>query len=826
MSAYIAHVRERDGTEQSLEDHLTGVAERAQQNAEKIGLGKIGELLGLLHDVGKYSDAFQQYIRSAEGLIDQDSDEYVDVAKRRGKIDHSTAGSQIVWRALSDADSVVREVTAQILALILASHHSGLIDCLKPDGADLFTRRMVKEDSLTHLSEVRLKLPHSLIQRIEDLLEDAALVSSLHAFLTAIREKEKRIPEGKFRRACFKTGLLLRMLFSSLIDADRTDTADFERGHDSRSHIKGETCDWEVLMERLENHLAVLASESPLDQDRRAISDHCRCAAAREKGIFTLTVPTGAGKTLASLRFALHHALRYKDTPQKIDRIFYIIPYTSIIDQNADSVRKILEPAEEKGKIVLECHSNLTSEQETWRNRLLAENWDAPIIFTTSVQFLETLFGGGTRNARRTHRFASSIFIFDEIQTLPVRVVHLFCNAINFLTEQCGASAILCTATQPLLNGVDKTQGAAAYIPDDEIMPNTSELFERFRRVEVIDRTRSRGYTDEETAALTLEERSLFGTCLTIVNTTETARKVYNIVNEEFGNTVHLSANMCPAHRMKVLNKIRADLSDNPQIPLICISTQVIEAGVDVDFGAVVRCLAGLDSIAQAAGRCNRHGRRKRGRVSIINLNGENIEKLTDIRKGRDIMRLILAERKSDPDAAVADLLAPDVMDRYFRHYFYERAMEMRYEVRGERDDSLLNMLSENTYANHEYLRGKPSRPLPLRQSFASASEIFKAIDAPTRGIVVPYEEGEDIVTQLCGDFNPSKNAPLIRRLQQYTVNVYPHTFDILAQRNALHEIKMSDGVGLGIWTLNPAHYDSKFGLSREPVSKLQTVQT
>jgi CRISPR-associated endonuclease/helicase Cas3 len=231
--------------------------------------------------------------------------------------------------------------------------------------------------------------------------------------------------------------------------------------------------DWGKLIERLENHLASFKKDEKIDAIRTEVSKHCLKAADREKGIFTLTVPTGGGKTLSSMRFALHHAKKHS-----LNRIIYVIPFTTIIDQNADVIRKILEPKTERySSIVLEHHSNLTPDEESWRGKILSENWDAPVVFTTSVQFLEALYSGGTRSVRRMHQLANALIIFDEIQSLPIKCVHLFNNSINFLVESCKASTVLCTATQPLLNKVDTIKGACANDFSNEIIPTICEIF-------------------------------------------------------------------------------------------------------------------------------------------------------------------------------------------------------------------------------------------------------------------------------------------------------------------------------------------------------------
>ena len=818
----IAHIRKRDGARQTLEEHLFGTASLSKIHAEKIALRAMGELQGLLHDVGKYSLKFQAYLASAEGLLDQDCDEYVDAAQLRGKIDHSTAGAQYVWKNLPHEDPV-DHLAAQLLALSLASHHSGLIDCLAPDGSDIFTKRMNKLDKNTHYAEVLGKMPLPVEQRIRELLEGAELLTELKNHISSIIKNEKVNGAGNgsemMSRVFFKAGLTLRMLFSSLIDGDRTDTANFEKDWTASARQGGDYISWSVLVNRLEKQLASFKSDGPVNETRKKVSDECRTAAKKERGFFTLSVPTGGGKTLASLRFALHHALRFEDTLRKIDRIIYVIPYTSIIDQNAQVARDILEMPHEKNRVVLECHSNLAEERESWQSRLMTENWDAPIVFTTSVQFLEALFGGGTRSVRRMHQLANAILIFDEIQTLPVRTVHMFCNALNYLVEHCGTSAVFCTATQPLLHRVNTALGSLRYSKKDEIVQDIPALFEAFRRVEVLDRTRPKGYSDEEIASLALDQQKSSATCLVVVNTTGMARRLYRMIKNEFPETVHLSASMCPAHRREVLERIRKSLEENPQCPLICVATQVIEAGVDVDFGSVIRCLAGMDSMAQAAGRCNRHGLRESGQVLIVNPIEDPIDRLVDIKVGRDEAKNLLQDMKNDSDGSV-DLLHPDVMTRYFEHYFFKRAGDMAYPVTEYRDDTLLNMLSSNTMAAADYRPlANGSQQISLKQSFASAASLFRALDASTRGVIVPYDGGRNIITALSGRIDdPVKGYALMRRAQLFAVNVYPNIFDKLMKSNAIYEIN-----GLGVWGLREEYYSPEFGLAHEAVTRLET---
>jgi len=534
-------------------------------------------------------------------------------------------------------------------------------------------------------------------------------------------------------------------------------------------------------------------------------------------GVFTLTVPTGGGKTLASLRFALHHANKHK-----LDRLIFIIPYTSIIDQNARVVRDILEvDKRDQGKFVLEHHSNLLPELQNWKTKILSENWDAPIIYTTSVQFLETLFSGGTRSARRMHQLARSVIVFDEIQTLPIKTIHLFCNAINFLTTHCHSSVVLCTATQPLLNKVNKEKGYIRFSEKNEIISDGKTIFKNLKRVEVINKIKPSGWEIPEISQLAIEQISKKLSCLIIVNTKKNAREIYEeLIQHTAFPVYHLSTSMCAAHRMASLNEIREKLKESK--PIICVSTQLIEAGVDVDFGTVIRFVSGIDSIVQAAGRCNRNGKRPSGKVFVINPKSESIDSLHDIKTGSDISMRIFEELHNPKSGLPNDLIHPQVMERYFQYYFYNRAVEMDYNVDVGRNDTLLNLLSNNSISVSEYSREHDKEPqMYFRQSFATAGNVFKAIDAPTQGIVVPYSKnGKKIVADLFSQFAVEQQYKLLQKAQKYTVNTFPNEIKKLAEQKAVREVPE-----IGVLVLNDLRfYHPQFGLSTEIKTEYETL--
>lgn len=816
INEYIAHIRERDRRAQSLSQHLLDTASLSEQFASKIGLGKQGRIVGLLHDLGKASNEFLRYIKSANGMINSDEDDYLDPTTNKGKIDHSSAGAQLIYeffKSKSNDDLLL----SQLLSLVIASHHSGLIDCLDPSGNDIFTRRMNKLDEKTHLRECKVNISGENDLEVWRILSDITVSESLNQKVNSLR-KENDSRETYL----FKIGLLTRFLFSCLIDADRINTADFEFPEQSaRRNLKGFD-NWNELIEKLNSHLRSLENsslekteaEKKIDVIRREISDCCFRFSAKPKGLYKLSVPTGGGKTLSSLRFALKHAQIHR-----MDRIVYVIPYTSIIDQNAGKAIDILENKDENGvnlgNIVLEHHSNLTPEEETSRQKLLAENWDAPIVFTTMVKFLDTIYGHGTRDARRMHNLANTVIIFDEVQTLPIKCVQIFNMAVQFLVDDCGSTVVLCTATQPLLDKIEPIQRALKIDPEHEMIPDSEQLFSKLKRVVPFDKRKNGGWQEEETAALVKDELELSGSVLVVVNTKKGALELFQQLKDRINGVVyHLSTNMCPEHRMSVLKDIKSRLENKNRV--VCVSTQLIEAGIDIDFGSVIRYLAGLDSLAQAAGRCNRNGSRASlGRFFVINPKDEYLGNLKSISIGRDIAQRVL-------DEFDGDIIGPKAIETYYRYFFYDRKDEMPYKIRRSsvmnKEDNLFNLLSTNSISLQEYQRINNSSPnIKLRQSFMTASNAFNVIDSSVHGVIVPYGLGTGIIEKLCGSPSVETEYTLLRAAQRYSIDLFDNEFQSLTRRGVIHEIQD----GAGIFYIEKSYYDSDHGFSGEPTSDM-----
>lgn len=826
-SSFVAHVRKADRSVQTVSEHLCGVAAKCGGLSKKAGLTKAGEIQGLMHDFGKYSLQFKNYISSATELLNPDiDDEWVDFKGLKGRIDHSTAGAQWVYQTLKNLRDGGQydkkdELCAQMLALCIASHHSGLIDCIDVEGKDTFKKRIEKADKDTHLTECITNADPTLLVKAKALCS-SELVSEIWTLVDRILKTPNAIDKVKE----FQMGMLARFLFSTLIDADRMDSADFENPRNGSQRSQGMP-DWAVPVARLEAHLQMLATSSvgkPSDIDirRREISQKCKDRATEEQGIFTLSVPTGGGKTLASLRYALHHAQKHQ-----LDRIIFIIPYTSIIEQNAKAVREVIESTDDPRPWVLEHHSNLEPEKQTWQSKLFTENWDSPIVFTTMVQFLEACFAGGTQSPRRFHQLAKAVLVFDEIQTLPIKCVHVFCNALNFLVDHAKTTALLCTATQPLLNKVPEPKyGQLRLSGGHELVGDSASLnqvFAQLDRVEVINQCESQGWSPEVMRDFVWQQFEKTKSVLVIVNTKEWAQKLY-LTCQEKGvaqeTLFHLSTNQCAAHRKALLDGpcgIKSRLKAGQ--PVLCISTQLIEAGVDVSFACVVRFLAGLDSIAQAAGRCNRHGELQdtnaqsvKGKVYVVKPDRESTEMLHEIEEGKRCAQRVFDEMADAhlPNKAVS----PEVIAQYFKYFFYARKDQMCYPLGDGSGRNLLSLLGDNRRGQggnggKNQMRERQGKEKLLMQSFMEAGKAFKAIDAPTQSVIVPYGDGANFIAELCRlDPNFPEFYKTLRQTQKCSVNVFPKVWEQLMRAKAIRQIQDT-----GVFFLLDQHYDRSFGV-------------
>lgn len=736
-SAYLGHLDEETGREQLLRDHLTGVADLAGRFAAAFGEEAMGRLLGLYHDIGKYSKEFQEYLRADEA----------EKKRRRGRIDHSTAGAQEIVKLGQGTgqgkSSRLSKGMAHVMAFCIAGHHGGIPNQGTPANT---------EEEGTLLGRLkRRNLPDYRAYheaKLEDVLPASRLLEQV-------------------ARAPFSAMLYTRMLFSCLVDADFLDTEDFM----SAGNVEREGfASMETLLERLQKSLEEKFSKPktekekqkrqlPINEKRSALLAQSIAAGKEAKGnLYRLTIPTGGGKTISSLAFALHYAAHAK---RKRKRIIYVIPYTSIIEQNAAVFRDLLDPDS-----VVEHHQNVdyddVQDMDMNRKRLATENWDAPVIVTTNVQFFESLFSNRPSKCRKLHNLAESIVIFDEAQMIPLDYLRPSLAAIEALVRHYDCTAVLCTATQPPLG-----QFFPADLQPIEICPALVENADFFRRTTI--RLREEAMTEESLAAeLAAQER-----VLCIVNVKKTAQRIFDLLGEQEG-TYHLSTNLYPVHREQVLEEIRERLKDGK--PCRVISTSLVEAGVDLDFPCVLREINGLDSIVQAAGRCNREGRR---------LAEESVVHVFSLEKLARNAQLSAEITKNVARSFAEDLASPEAIRRYF---------EELYDLSGKNRLDKKGVLGQS---------GK--------FAFADIADDVRLIEDRTKPIFIPQsEEGQALLARL---ERGERSRALMRKVGRYIVTVYTgYTEAPFEQLAAQGRIRMLDE-NLAV-LVDMAVYDSEKGLS------------
>lgn len=700
----IAHaVQNADGSwrePHDLVEHLFGVAERAAHFAESFGAAQWAGLAGLWHDLGKFRPRFQRYIRVASGF---EADAHI--KGEAGKAPHSTAGALLACDRFGEK--------GRVLAYLIAGHHAGLYDWNSEDSS--LQHRLELEESRAELNEALAQSPPS------DVVDPGGFAADLQP-----------IPGGKEGFA-----LWVRMLFSCLVDADFLDTEAYMSPE--KTSRRGDWPEISQLLEKFNRHMAAFtanARATPVNALRAEILAQCRAKGAEPPGLFSLTVPTGGGKTLSSMAFALEHARRYGK-----HRVIYVIPYTSIIEQTADIYRSIF------GEAVVEHHSNAESEpgKESHKSRLACENWDAPIVVTTNVQFFESLFAARTSRCRKLHNIVDSVVVLDEAQLLDPEFLQPILDTLRLLTEHYGVSVVLSTATQPALSTreyFDVSKSRRGLDEVREIVANPDVLYRQLRRVEVALPEDLNAPTTWEALAT---ELAIHETTLAIVNTRKHARELHRLMPP---GTLHLSALMCGAHRSDAIEDIKARLTAGE--PTRVVSTQLVEAGVDLDFPVVYRALAGLDCIAQAAGRCNREGRlNAEGRLGVVKVFVPPQPAPPGLlRRGEDACKSVLYNH-------AGELLDRALFSRYFERLYHDC------ELDAEGIGKLLEV-DGNT----------------LAVAFRTAAERFRLIkDGDTAPVVVLYRgrDGNDegAIVALLGSLR--KEGPqrrLMRKLQRYTVNV------------------------------------------------------
>jgi CRISPR-associated endonuclease/helicase Cas3 len=730
---YIAHAKKDSNDEwreHLLTEHLAETARLSGEFAQVFGNSDWAELAGYWHDLGKYLPEWQKYIRKQTGY---DIEAHIETIG--GRPNHSTAGAVLSFQRFIEALNPECGLSiGRILSYIISGHHAGLPDWY-PDyaGGDLQNRVFLH-------NELRL----NELNKIKDIEESLEFLN---------RPLPSGLPVGmKGKKEALH--LWIRMLFSCLVDADYLNTELFMKPQ--QSELRGNYPDINELKRRFDrfiNYKQESSEDNTINRQRNAILSSCRDKASLAPGFFSLNVPTGGGKTLSSMAFALEHAVKHDKK-----RIIMAIPYTSIIEQTAKVYKygtdndKDIKKNINSGRTlfgedaVLEHHSNIDPDKESYASSLATENWDAPIIVTTNVQLFESLFSCKPSDCRKLHNIVNSVIILDEAQMLPPEYLKPVLSGLRTLVEHFGVTVVLCTATQPALEGTIGSQLAAFEGLKNvaSIIESPDELVADFKRVNIIlpdDLTVRSPWNEIADELMSYEQ------VMCVVNTRRDCRELHSLMPE---GTIHLSALMCGEERSGIISRIKTDIEEGKAIRVI--STQLVEAGVDIDFPVVYRALAGMDSIAQAAGRCNREGKlNKKGKLGkVVVFNPPKAAPPGLLRKAEDASKNLLK-----PGRGIS--LSPELFKEYFK-VFYS---------------------SVNDFDKSKFIEKLVTEACEFKFQFRTFTQNFKLIDdQKQKGIIVWYEgeryDSQDLIEEL------RKSGPdykLLRKLQRFTINIPERIF-------------------------------------------------
>jgi CRISPR-associated endonuclease/helicase Cas3 len=723
---YFAHTK--DGEDESewqlLKDHLQGTGKIAFELGADAGISELARVAGFLHDIGKYSKEFQARLRGSNK-----------------RVDHATAGAREITNLFPEPP---QKDFAELLSYCIAGHHSGLPDYgsradVQTDGT-LLARREKK--NIKNYDAYKTEVDTSLLKLRPQQIKPARF----------------RVDGKESVHIGFSISFLTRMLFSTLTDADWLETEHFVQDGQIR---RGKHASIKMLNEEFNRFLQGFENPKEEINKKRTETLHaCIDKAKNNPGFFTLTVPTGGGKTFASMAFALNHAVE-----NDLNRIIYVIPFTGIIEQNAGVFRKSLGDFGQEN--ILEHHSNFDWEGKKKKKteeeandethkvkeklKLAAENWDIPIVVTTNVQFFESLFASKKRSARKLHNIAKSVIIFDEAQMLPREYLKPSLLAVQELVQNYGATAVFCTATQPSLQRFFPEKNAFT-----ELAPNPQELFDFYRRVKVQNLGTQR---DEDL----LDKLNAHEQALCVVNTRKHAKGLYDQLEKD--GSFHLSTLMCPAHRKETLLKIKGLLDDENKPACRVVSTQVMEAGIDVDFPVGYRAMAGLDSIIQAAGRVNREGKQSSGDMFVFNPKTEFIKRTPIfIKQTSAVAESALRKFGDDPTSITA-------IEAYYEQLYSLQS--------GESFDA------KNILGYFEKGTGKPDF------DFKTAAENFKFIENNTVSVIIPFDKNaQELIEELVEKIKYTKFlVSTVRKLQTYTVNIYEKEFLNIQGKGVIYTI-------------------------------------
>lgn len=774
---FLAHIR--DDAKQSLKEHCYNSAEIAQNSLREIGLGSTSYLAALFHDCGKANDAFQQY------LIDSFNGKPV----KKGSVIHSFAGENYFLNKYHNTENAFEKITSELLACSIGSHH-GLFDICSPDKQNGFAQRLTKQPTYDKESVT------VFVNEVIDSKNISALFSSSVKEIETSLNKIAAISNNKAEDYLFYLGLLCRIITSAVMNGDRTDTANFllKKEYDVK-HENART--WAKICENISLNMQSFRSDTTINKSRRELSDLCFDFAGKDSGVYRLNIPTGGGKTLSALRYAAAHSVKKGKS-----RIFYIAPLISILEQNAGEIKKAVGE-----EFVLEHHSDVIVDSDDFeeldQRKYLEDSWASPVIATTFAQFLNTIFSAKTSSVRRFRSLCNSVIIIDEVQSVPSKMISLFNLAINFLSRICNCTILLCSATQPCLEAVDHSMIIDGNIIKESDFKKYSEIF---KRNSIID---CDNYRLEEIPKFVIEKAVKNRSLLVVCNKKAQAEFLFESIKNDVENCCHLSAGMCVAHRKKILKRIKESLSRNE--PIVCVSTQVIEAGVDISFDCAIRFSAGMDNIIQTAGRCNRNGENgSDSPVYIVHCRDENLKTLPDIQAAKQATDALIVNFKNNANRFNDDLASADSISFYY-HNLYANYSTNHFDYPIKNMPSLFEMLSDNV----RYRDSGQANEYFLCQSFKTAGNLFSVFDSDSKSVIVPYDDGTNVIDRLQRFYYDKDYSSLqkeIKNASQYSVSVFDYQFKKLSEQNAI--VSLCDG---SFYTLSPDYYDENTGLLDKP---------
>ena len=790
MELYPAHIKPADAGHttdhiQSVSEHCRATAAYAAEALNPAGLSESAYLAGLLHDCGKFTQEFRNYIIMAS------HGQHV----RKGSVNHTFSGCRLLLEHFHSNQQTndYQNVTCELLAYAVGAHH-GLFDCIDTHGNSGFLHRLNKENiGYEESSQQFISLCASWPELEQRFAKAHSELLPIYEKLIALRQ-ETQDESGK--QLMFSIGQLARLLLSAVIEGDRRDTAEFMNLVPSQPKVSDYHAFWNNYLSHMEHKLHSFPQDTQIQKARSTISELCRAASEKPAGIYRLNVPTGGGKTLSSLRYALAHAARWGK-----QRIIFVTPLLTILEQNASVIRDFIGDS----SIILEHHSNVLHTESTGEaldlRELAVNSWNSPVIITTLVQFLNTLFLGKTTSIRRYQALCNAVVVIDEVQTVPNHMLSLFNTAVNFLSAVCGTTFLLCSATQPCFDEAEHP-----LIPSEELIPYNKALWQPFQRTKLQDAGGLRLEQIPEFAKQTLQG---VNSLLVICNKKSESEFLFSKLTQENVNCFHLSSSMCMAHRRDTLSQIEASLSIGRKT--VCISTQIMEAGVDISFDCVIRLAAGMDSVVQSAGRCNRNGESNQtAPVYILQCTDESLGRLREIQTGKQVTISLLEQFRQHPEQFQNDLASSPSIEWYYRKLYREQKSSKGYQqfaVKGH--ETLFQLLSSNE--DNINFEDPYFMVYTMNQAFQTAGSLFHVLDDATEDVVVPYGKGASLITELTGhigDVSPEYLRAWSERAKPYTVSVY-------------HYQKENLEAGLleshGVLVLHPEYYNIQTGLITKP---------